>query len=328
MYNKKLLIYINCIRLIDIMSVSLKQLKAFVAVAEEKSFSLAAERLNATQSGMSMLVQNLELSIGKILINRIPGNMHLTESGKQFYESSLDILKLMEKALLNTKDETRELKGLIECGLMPTFTRSALPNTLSRFLEENPKVEFKITEAYSGVLVEMVRSNKIDFAIVPSVKNSFGLNVNFISQDINILVSSKKSKFDHLKPVTPEILKEKKVKIILPSSENSRRIAINEYFSTHGINPSSILEMDAMIGTLEMVSTTDWCSILPATLCDLDFNDNKRNLSPIDSPKLITDYVLITSASKELSDVTRFFIKKITEEIKKISQNINLQINR
>ena len=51
------------------MSVSLKQLKAFVAVAEEKSFSLAAERLNATQSGMSMLVQNLELSIGKILIN-------------------------------------------------------------------------------------------------------------------------------------------------------------------------------------------------------------------------------------------------------------------
>ena len=47
------------------MSVSIKQLKAFVAVVEEKSFSQAAERLNATQSGMSMLVQNLEISIGK-----------------------------------------------------------------------------------------------------------------------------------------------------------------------------------------------------------------------------------------------------------------------
>ena len=42
------------------MTVSIKQLKAFVAVVEEKSFSQAAERLNATQSGMSMLVQNLE----------------------------------------------------------------------------------------------------------------------------------------------------------------------------------------------------------------------------------------------------------------------------
>ena len=47
------------------------------------------------------------------------------------------------KICLNTKDETRELKGLIECGLMPTFTRSALPNTLSRFLEENPKVDVR-----------------------------------------------------------------------------------------------------------------------------------------------------------------------------------------
>ena len=64
------------------MTVSIKQLRAFVAVVEEKSFSLAAERLNATQSGMSMLVQNLEHSIGKILIKRNPGKMILTDSGK------------------------------------------------------------------------------------------------------------------------------------------------------------------------------------------------------------------------------------------------------
>jgi len=309
------------------MSVSIKQLKAFVAVAEEKSFSIAAERLNATQSGMSMLVQNLEISIGKSLINRKPGNMMLTESGKEFYKSSIEILKLMEKALINTKKERKELTGLIECGLMPTFTRSALPNTLSKFLNENPKIEFKITEAYSGVLEEMVRSNKIDFAIVPSVKNSLGLNVNFVSQDINLLVSSKSSKFKHLSPLSPKELKNTDIKIILPSSENSRRIAINEYFSTHGINPDSILEMDAMIGTLEMVTTSDWCSILPATLCDLDLNGNKRNLSPIHSPALITDYVLITSASKELSYATKIFIEKISEEIKKIGQNINQKIS-
>ncbi len=309
------------------MSVSIKQLKAFVAVAEEKSFSIAAERLNATQSGMSMLVQNLELSVGENLIKRIPGNMKLTDSGKEFYKSSIDILKLMEKALISTKEKKEELSGLIECGLMPTFTRSALPKTLSNFLEKYPKVDFKITEAYSGVLEEMVRSNKIDFAIVPSVKNSLGLNVNFVSQDINILVSSKMSKFHHLVPITPKILKKEKFKIILPSPDNSRRIAINEYFSTHGIIPQSILEMDAMIGTLEMVATSEWCSILPATLCDLDLIGQKRKLSPIHSPNLITDYVLITSASKELSIATKVFIEKITEEIKKISQNINFKKN-
>ena len=73
------------------MTVSIKQLKAFVAVVEEKSFSQAAERLNATQSGMSMLVQNLEMSIGKKLLDRIPGNMKLTESGKDFYQYSIAV---------------------------------------------------------------------------------------------------------------------------------------------------------------------------------------------------------------------------------------------
>ena len=102
------------------MTVSIKQLKAFVAVVEEKSFSVAAQRLNATQSGMSMLVQNLELSIGKKLINRIPGKMILTESGKSFYKYSLDILKLMEKALIDVRAEEKELTGTFNCGLMPS----------------------------------------------------------------------------------------------------------------------------------------------------------------------------------------------------------------
>ena len=303
------------------MSVSIKQLKAFVAVVEEKSFSLAAERLNATQSGMSMLVQNLEISIGKQLINRSPGKMVLTDSGLTFYDYSIDILKLMEKALIEVKSNTKELTGSFNCGLMPTFTRSALPNTLTEFLTDNPKVDIKITEAYSGVLEEMVRSNKLEFAIVPSVKNPIGLNVEFISSDINLLVTSKNSLFKHLEPINLSSVKN--IKIILPGPENSRRVAINEYFATHNINIIKKLEMDGMIGTLQMIATSDWSAILPAALCHLDLSGETRTLSPLISPNLITDYVMITSASKELSPVAELFSKKICKEIKNLSKNFN-----
>ena len=303
------------------MSVSIKQLKAFVAVVEEKSFSLAAERLNATQSGMSMLVQNLEISIGKQLINRSPGKMVLTDSGLTFYDYSIDILKLMEKALIEVKSNTKELTGSFNCGLMPTFTRSALPNTLTEFLTDNPKVDIKITEAYSGVLEEMVRSNKLEFAIVPSVKNPIGLNVEFISSDINLLVTSKNSLFKHLEPINLSSVKN--IKIILPGPENSRRVAINEYFATHNINVIKKLEMDGMIATLQMIATSDWSAILPAALCHLDLSGETRTLSPLISPNLITDYVMITSASKELSPVAELFSKKICKEIKNLSKNFN-----
>ena len=306
------------------MSVSIKQLKAFVAVVEENSFSLAAERLNATQSGMSMLVQNLELSIGKKLINRIPGKMVLTESGKNFYKYALEILSLMDKALIDAKTDTEDLSGTFNCGLMPTFTRSALPTTLSKFLKEYPKVDVKVTEAYSGVLEDMVRTNKLEFAIVPSVKNPTGLNIEFVSSDLNFLVTKKNSEFEHLKPI--KLSKLDKIKIILPGVENSRRISLDEYFATHNIKIDKTLEMDGMIGTLEMVASSDWCAILPAVLCDLDILGNLRTLSPLTSPNFTTEYVLITSASKELSSAAKLFSEKICNEIKSITEKMNQKV--
>ncbi len=306
------------------MSVSIKQLKAFVAVVEENSFSLAAERLNATQSGMSMLVQNLELSIGKKLINRIPGKMVLTESGKNFYKYALEILSLMDKALIDAKTDTEDLSGTFNCGLMPTFTRSALPTTLSKFLKDYPKVDVKVTEAYSGVLEDMVRTNKLEFAIVPSVKNPTGLNIEFVSSDLNFLVTKKNSEFEHLKPI--KLSKLDKIKIILPGVENSRRISLDEYFATHNIKIDKTLEMDGMIGTLEMVASSDWCAILPAVLCDLDILGNLRTLSPLTSPNFTTEYVLITSASKELSSAAKLFSEKICDEIKSITEKMNQKV--
>ena len=306
------------------MSVSIKQLKAFVAVVEENSFSLAAERLNATQSGMSMLVQNLELSIGKKLINRVPGKMVLTESGKNFYKYALEILSLMDKALIDAKTDTEDLSGTFNCGLMPTFTRSALPATLSKFLKEYPKVDVKVTEAYSGVLEDMVRTNKLEFAIVPSVKNPTGLNIEFVSSDLNFLVTKKNSEFEHLMPI--KLSKLDKIKIILPGVENSRRISLDEYFATHNIKIDKTLEMDGMIGTLEMVASSDWCAILPAVLCDLDITGNLRTLSPLTSPNFTTEYVLITSASKELSSAAKLFSEKICDEIKSITEKMNQKV--
>jgi len=306
------------------MSVSIKQLKAFVAVVEENSFSLAAERLNATQSGMSMLVQNLELSIGKKLINRVPGKMVLTESGKNFYKYALEILSLMDKALIDAKTDTKDRSGTFNCGLMPTFTRSALPTTLSKFLTEYPKVDVKVTEAYSGVLEDMVRTNKLEFAIVPSVKNPTGLNIEFVSSDLNFLVTKKNSEFEHLKPI--KLSKLDKIKIILPGVENSRRISLDEYFATHNIKIDKTLEMDGMIGTLEMVASSDWCAILPAVLCDLDILGNLRTLSPLTSPNFTTEYVLITSASKELSSAAKLFSEKICDEIKSITEKMNQKV--
>ena len=102
---------------------------------------------------------------------------------------------------------------------------------------------------------------------------------------------------------------------------------MNQYFSTHNISISKKLEMDGMIGTLEMISSSNWCGILPAALCDLDLPGEARTLSPLISPTLITDYVMITSASKELSPAAKLFSKKICDKIKNVSSTLNKLVN-
>jgi hypothetical protein len=76
-----------------------------------------------------------------------------------------------------------------------------------------------------------------------------------------------------------------------------------------------------------MVASSDWCAILPAALCDLDLSGETRTLSPLISPYLITDYVIITSASRELSPVADLFSKKICNEIKSIGKKLNEKVN-
>ena len=101
----------------------------------------------------------------------------------------------------------------------------------------------------------------------------------------------------------------------------------NQYFATHNIDIYKMLEMDGMIGTLELVAKSDWCAILPAALCDLDLSGDFRTLSPLMSPPLTTDYVIITSASKELSPVAELFSKRIRMEIMNISEKLNKKVN-
>ena len=117
-----------------------------------------------------------------------------------------------------------------------------------------------------------------------------------------------------------------RIKIILPGVENSRRISLDEYFATHNIKIDKTLEMDGMIGTLEMLASSDWCAILPAVLCDLDITGNLRTLSPLTSTNFTTEYVLITSASKELSSSAKLFSEKICDEIKSITEKMNQKV--
>ena len=88
-----------------------QQLRFFVAVYEEGSFSAGAIRVNATQSGLSMHVRQLEDRYGVALLNRSSTGVTPTEAGRTFYGRAIEVLNAVSRA----EDTLRELSGVLSC---------------------------------------------------------------------------------------------------------------------------------------------------------------------------------------------------------------------
>jgi DNA-binding transcriptional LysR family regulator len=304
------------------MTASLTDIRLFVAAYEERSFTRAAARENATQSGVSQHVAKLERQLGLPLFVREKRRIAPTRAADAYYARCLDVLRACEAAGASLAALKGELIGEISVGLMPTMTRSALAPTLARFAAEHPAVGVKVVEAYSGVLTREVRSGALDFAIVPAFAGLPGLRVRPFLTTPETLVSSRErgpsAGLGHLAPVRLSSLGP--LRIVLPGPANTRRQTLTTYFATHGIEIERTMELDAMMGTLEYVAGTDWVTVLPGVMMASDVAGGRFRVNPIARPRLDLDLVIIEPARRALSPAASAFFDILGEETRRVNE--------
>lgn len=291
----------------------LNQIRYFAAVYEEGSITLAAKRENATQSGISMQIKDMETRLGVRLFDRTSSGVKPTLPGEQFYLHATRILRELSDIQDKFCDLADEDAGEINVGLMPTFTRAILAPSLVRFAELRPHTRLKVIEAYSGILTEEIVHQRLDFAIVPANANVRGITTQYLATDAEFLVTSVDTERAHLQPV--DLRNESSLCIILPGTTNARRTKIDTYFATLDITPDRIMELDAMMGTLDLVARSDWVTILPGVLCAPDRHGRDRKIHPLAGLPLTVDYVLIESATKPMQPAARLLAKIIEAEM-------------
>src|SRR5437870_1522143 len=108
------------------MSESLRDLRLFVAAYEEGSFTAAAARENATQSGVSQHMHKLEAGFGIQLFIRGAGSIIPTPAGDIYYRHCIEILRAFQTSKNEMEKFRKGLSGEVVVGLMPTLTRCAL----------------------------------------------------------------------------------------------------------------------------------------------------------------------------------------------------------
>ena len=304
---------------------SLRQLNSLIAVYEEGSFTAASERENATQSGISQHISAIEKELGINLFTRNSNGVIPTTICHGFYKKSVEAIRTLKTAEQEAMNAGKGLSGKVNAGLMPTFTRAALAPVLKSISTTHPNIEISIVESYSGSLTDMVKAGELDFALVPVMTGTQGIKYSNLVRDREVLVSSpsfgnNQGEEISLKNLAP-------LKIVLPSKANIRRIKLEDYFTAHSIEIANIMEMDSMIGTLELVGSTDWVTILPYLICVPDTHSNLRYINPICEPNIYSDFVIIEPIGRSLTPQATFFLKLLKEEISSIAWQ-EIQPNR
>jgi DNA-binding transcriptional LysR family regulator len=139
-------------------------LRAFAYIAEEGSFTRAAERVGRTQSAVSMQVQRLEGVLGhKVLSRGKGGAVSLTPHGHYLLERARDLLALNDE--IWTTFRTPQMHGTVRLGTPDDYAMRYLPGVLKRFADTHPSVEVEVTCSSSSPLVTMLKAGELDLTL-------------------------------------------------------------------------------------------------------------------------------------------------------------------
>jgi DNA-binding transcriptional LysR family regulator len=300
----------------------LKQIRCFVAAYEEGSFSKAALREHCTQPGLSVYIQRLETMLAHRLFDRKARGVTPTIAGRHFYACCADVLKTVSIAKQRMLDMAGNVATDINVGVSPTLFKGVLPWMLPDYLSEHPYVDVRLAEAYSGTLTDWVVSGEVQVAVVTKPPIHLGLETTHFFRDRLVLVT--RGSDTHQKGRRPRRRSSselQKLKLILPSPRHSLRQVIEAAAVRLGAKGSGrILEIDGMLGTLELVRNSDWATVVASIAVMDEVKQGRLIAEPIYGPELWLDFYLIRTKDRLLSPACRDFLHWLKETLTRVAK--------
>lgn len=146
----------------------LRHLRYFVAIAEEQSFTRAAERLWVAQPGLSTQIRRLESELGVRLFERHTRGVSLTQAGELFLERARVALAAADAASATGRDLQAGMVGSIRLGLANEAHWGLTSEVLRRFSRDRSEVELTVVEAHGGTLWRDLRDGRLDALVAPT----------------------------------------------------------------------------------------------------------------------------------------------------------------
>ena len=169
----------------------LHQLRYFVAVAEVRHFTQAADLVGITQPSLSKQIHALETDLGAPLFERVRGNITLTAAGEVLLPLAKRILADVETATREVQELVGLRRGRVRLGATPSLATSLAPPVLRRFRDAHPTVDLRVEEGGSQDLVRDLLRGDLDLALIiePSAGTDPGLRADPILRESLVVAS-------------------------------------------------------------------------------------------------------------------------------------------
>lgn len=285
----------------------IKQLRYFIAIAEEKNITAAANRLHMSQPPLSIQLKQLEMELGVQLFDRNGKSMELTDKGNLLYNRALQLINSVEE-IKNELQETEDGKrGVLSVGIN-TLSFSGFSDMIQLFHKQYPLVSLKIVQNDSYYLTEMVKSRAIEMAFVRLPLEHRGLTYHHLLNESFVFVSNQEVH----DPTLEEIAQ---MPLIIPSTEGLGSYnTILEAFSRNKLELTSIAECSDMHVLMDLVKGGMGATMVPKSVFDA-YKDKNLYAAPISNAQLNSSMGVIWLEQHFVSTPARNFMELVKENI-------------
>ncbi|HLV97203.1 MAG TPA: LysR family transcriptional regulator [Ktedonobacterales bacterium] len=172
------------------MLINLHQLRIFQTVAQQRSYSRAADALYLSQPGVSLQVKALEKSVGLPLFEKAGRTLRLTEAGRELLAYSERIFAIMDEAQLVLEDLGGGRRGTVKIAASTTAGIYIVPSVLGAFHRQNPNVKLTLDVVNRFTVQERLLNDEVDMAVMGLIEDTHDLEVaEFVPNELVVIAS-------------------------------------------------------------------------------------------------------------------------------------------
>ncbi|MDQ6788370.1 MAG: LysR family transcriptional regulator, partial [Acidobacteriota bacterium] len=289
--------------------------KAFLAIAEAKTFTAGAKRVNITQAAVSMQIRQLEDEVGLPLFIRTPRRVIVTEAGEYLLERARKILREHDAALAEIAEVAGAEHGRLRIGSASAmFATQQLPSILERLKQKFPKAEINVSSGTSQVLVEKILHGEIDIAFVSLPVETANILTELLFSDEIVAIAHPKHTLAKQKFISAATLAGEQL-ILGEKGGNTRRL-IDDFFAAANVRPTVMMELSRQEAINQMVENNMGVGIAGAKTVAKEIADGKLVSWWIEGAEIKWDLGLARLRGGYFSPIGKEFIDLCKENFK------------